>query len=131
MQFFFYQNPKFQASSHLLWLHSQVCVGPGRKPRRPVFSERGSILRQESTEPHYGNYSNQSIPNESSKETEKEQNQDDDENIEISGEQPYLEMELGKGPSKTEEPYLEMEVQRNGKDYINVEKYKKSKNKRT
>ena len=31
-------NPKFQASSYLLWLHSPVCVGPGWKPRRPVFS---------------------------------------------------------------------------------------------
>ena len=37
-------NPKFQASSHLLWLHSPVCIEPGRKPRRPVFSERGSII---------------------------------------------------------------------------------------
>ena len=36
-------NLKFQASSHLLWLYSPVCVGHGRKPRRPVFSERGSI----------------------------------------------------------------------------------------
>ena len=35
-------NPKFQASSHLLWLYSPVCVGHGRKPRRPVFSQRGS-----------------------------------------------------------------------------------------
>ena len=34
--------PKFQASSHLLWLYSPVCVGPGRKPGRPVFSQRGS-----------------------------------------------------------------------------------------
>ena len=25
-----------------MWLHSLVCVGPGRKPRRPVFSQRGS-----------------------------------------------------------------------------------------
>ena len=25
-------NPKFQASSHLLWLCSLVCVGPGLKP---------------------------------------------------------------------------------------------------
>ena len=25
-------NQKFQASSHLLWLCSPVCVGPGRKP---------------------------------------------------------------------------------------------------
>ena len=35
-------NPKFQASSYLLWLYSLVFVEPGRKPRRPVFSKRGS-----------------------------------------------------------------------------------------
>ena len=35
-------NPKFRASSHLLWLYSPVCVGPGREPRRSVFSRRGS-----------------------------------------------------------------------------------------
>ena len=29
---------KFQASSHLLWLHNPVYVGPGRKPKIPVFS---------------------------------------------------------------------------------------------
>ena len=29
-----YLNPKFQASSHLLWLYSPVCVGLGRKPRK-------------------------------------------------------------------------------------------------
>ena len=28
----YYKYPKFQASSHLLWLYSPVCVGPGRKP---------------------------------------------------------------------------------------------------
>ena len=28
----YFLNPKFQASSHLLWLYSPVCVGPGRKP---------------------------------------------------------------------------------------------------
>ena len=38
-------NPKFQVSSHLLWLSSPVCVGPGRKPRRPVFWRRGSCLK--------------------------------------------------------------------------------------
>ena len=43
VQFLFYLYPKFQVSSHLLWLYITVCVGPGRKPRRPVFSERGSI----------------------------------------------------------------------------------------
>ena len=35
---------KFQASSHFVWSCSLVCVGPGRKPRRPVFSQRGSYL---------------------------------------------------------------------------------------
>ena len=38
-------NPKFQASSHLLYLYSPVCVGPGRKPRRPVLSQRGSYVK--------------------------------------------------------------------------------------
>ena len=42
VQSLYYLNPKFQASSHLLWLYSPVCVRPGQKPRRPVFSERGS-----------------------------------------------------------------------------------------
>ena len=45
VQILFYLNRKFQASSHLLWLYSPVCVGPGRKPRRPVFSQRGSNTR--------------------------------------------------------------------------------------
>ena len=44
VQFLYYLNPKFQASSHLLWLYSPVCVGPARKPRRPVFSQRGSFV---------------------------------------------------------------------------------------
>ena len=39
VQSLFYLNPKFQASSILLWVYSLVCVGPGRKP---VFSQRGS-----------------------------------------------------------------------------------------
>ena len=38
----YFLNAKFQASSHLLWLYSLVYVRPGRQPRRPVFSERGS-----------------------------------------------------------------------------------------
>ena len=42
VQSLFFLNQKFQASSHLLWLHSRVCVGPGWKPRRLVFSQRGS-----------------------------------------------------------------------------------------
>ena len=36
-------NPKFQTSSHHVWLNSSVCVGPGWKPWRHVFSWRGSI----------------------------------------------------------------------------------------
>ena len=36
-------NTKFQASGHLMWLYSLVCVGPGQKPRIPVFSQRGSF----------------------------------------------------------------------------------------
>ena len=47
-----YLNPKFQASSHLLWLYSPVCVGTDRKPRRPVFSQRGfNIMRASSRKP--------------------------------------------------------------------------------
>ena len=42
IQSLFCLNPKFQASSYLLLLHSPDCVGPGRKPRRPVFWRRGS-----------------------------------------------------------------------------------------
>ena len=43
VQSLFFLNPKLQASSHRLWLYSLVCDGPGRKPRRPVFSQRGSF----------------------------------------------------------------------------------------
>ena len=32
VQFLFYLNPKFQASSLILWLHRLVCIGPVRKP---------------------------------------------------------------------------------------------------
>ena len=42
VQSLFFLNLKFQASSHLQWLYSPVCVRPGQKPRRPVFSQRGS-----------------------------------------------------------------------------------------
>ena len=38
----YFLNPKFQGSNHLLYLGSTVCVEPGRKPRKLVFSERGS-----------------------------------------------------------------------------------------
>ena len=45
VQSLIYLNPKFQAFSHLLWLYSPVCVGSGRKLRRPVFSQRGSYIK--------------------------------------------------------------------------------------
>ena len=32
LQSLYFLNPKFQASSHLVWLYSLVCVGPGRLP---------------------------------------------------------------------------------------------------
>ena len=51
VQSLFFLNPKFQASYHLLWLYSLVCVGPGRKPRRPIFSERGSFESSLGAEP--------------------------------------------------------------------------------
>ena len=47
----YYLNPKFQASSRLLWSYSPVCVGPGCKPRRPVFSQRGSFVIKVKTQP--------------------------------------------------------------------------------
>ena len=43
VQSLYFLNTKFQATSHPLWLYSLVCVGPGRKPGSPVFSQRGSI----------------------------------------------------------------------------------------
>ena len=41
VQFLYFLNPKFTASSHLL-CYSRLCVGPGRKPRRPVSARHGS-----------------------------------------------------------------------------------------
>ena len=38
VQSLYFLNTKFQASSHLVWLYSLVCVGPGRIPPGPVFS---------------------------------------------------------------------------------------------
>ena len=43
VQSLYFLNSKFQASSHIVWLYSPVYVGPGWKPRRPVFSERSSF----------------------------------------------------------------------------------------
>ena len=43
VQSLFYLNPKFQASNYLLWVYSPVCVEPGWKPQRLVFSRCGSF----------------------------------------------------------------------------------------
>ena len=47
LQSLYFPNTKFLVSSHFQWMCSPVCVRPGRKPRRPVFSQRGS------SEPHH------------------------------------------------------------------------------
>ena len=39
----FFLNSKFQASIRFPRLYRPVCVGPGRKPQRPVFSHCGSF----------------------------------------------------------------------------------------
>ena len=41
VQSLYFIYTKFQASNHLVWLYIPVCVGPGLKPRRSVFSQRG------------------------------------------------------------------------------------------
>ena len=41
--------PKTEITCHLLWLYSLVCVGPGRKYRKPVFSQRSSFSFQVTT----------------------------------------------------------------------------------
>ena len=40
--YLYFLCPKFQATTYLLWLRRPVCVLPGRKPQRQVFSWRGS-----------------------------------------------------------------------------------------
>ena len=50
VQSLIFPNPKFQVSSYIQWLRSPVCVGPGRKPRRPVFSRRGSCRKWASSQ---------------------------------------------------------------------------------
>ena len=45
VQFLFYLNPKFQASSSFLSLYRPVCVGPGLNPKLLVFSCPRSIVQ--------------------------------------------------------------------------------------
>ena len=47
VQSLYYLNLKFQASSHLLWLLSLVCVGPGWKPE-DLFSHNEAHLPSQS-----------------------------------------------------------------------------------
>ena len=42
VQSLYFLYTKFLASTHHDWLCSLVCVGPGLKPGRPFFSQRGS-----------------------------------------------------------------------------------------
>ena len=52
VQSLFYLNPKFQASSLLLWLYRLVCVGPGRKPTLLVLPCDGSHICPENAQMH-------------------------------------------------------------------------------
>ena len=44
VQFLFFLNPKFQASSHLLWLYRPLCVRPVRKPHCWFSHEAAHII---------------------------------------------------------------------------------------
>ena len=47
VQFLYYLNPKFQASSHLQWLYSLVCVRPGQNPHCWFSHVGGSYGKRE------------------------------------------------------------------------------------
>ena len=49
IQSVFFLNPKFQAFSFILGLYRPVCVGPGRKPRRPIFLRGDSFTSGNNT----------------------------------------------------------------------------------
>ena len=49
VQSLYFLNPKFQASSYLLWLYSPVCVGPGQKPE-DRFSQNEGHFQSENFE---------------------------------------------------------------------------------
>ena len=51
VQFLFYLNPKFQASSSFLYLYRSVCVGPVRKPHCWFSHEAAQILKRNVTIP--------------------------------------------------------------------------------
>ena len=41
----YFLKPKFQASSHLVWSYSPVCVGPGRKPECWFSHDEAHLIR--------------------------------------------------------------------------------------
>ena len=45
-QYLYFLNPKFHASSHLLWLYSLVCVRPGLKPECWFSHDATHIMSQ-------------------------------------------------------------------------------------
>ena len=45
VQCLYFLNLKFQASSHLLWLYSLVCIGPGRNPE-DRFSQNEAHMKR-------------------------------------------------------------------------------------
>ena len=44
VQSLYFLNTKFQVSSHLLWLYSPVCVGPGRKPEDRISHNLAQMI---------------------------------------------------------------------------------------
>ena len=46
VQSLYFRNPIFQASSHLLLLHSSVCVGPGWEPERWFSQDAAQLCLQ-------------------------------------------------------------------------------------
>ena len=56
VQSLYYLNQKFQASSHLMWLYSPICVGPGRKPRGPVSHNEAQLIHDKTLQPFNYNY---------------------------------------------------------------------------
>ena len=51
VQFLFYLNPKFQASSSFLRLYRSVCVGPVRKPHCWFSHEAAQMISRGSLDP--------------------------------------------------------------------------------
>ena len=47
VQSLYFLNVKFQASCHLLWLYSLVCIGPGRKlSQTDAHMEKGTLIHE-------------------------------------------------------------------------------------